>query len=49
MGAPNTIYAVTLHRPPELKPPNFMMLQLHTTGLKARAIGHENEISGWTL
>ena len=26
-----------------------MMLRLHTTGLKSRAIGHENEVSAWTL
>ena len=43
------IYQVSFPRPPQLRPPNFMMLQLHTTGLKARVIGHENEISGWTL
>ena len=37
------------HRPPELLTPNFMMLQLHTTGLKSRAVGHQNEVSAWSL
>ena len=37
------------HRPPELLPPNFMMLQLHTTGLKSRAVGHQNEVAAWSL
>jgi len=43
------MYQCVFPRPPQLRPPNFMMLQLHTTGLKARAIGHENEVSAWTL
>lgn len=36
-------------RPPEVRPPNFMMLQCHTTGTKNRSLGHEAERSTWAL
>ena len=39
----------TMFRPPEIRPPSFMFLQLHTTGLQCIALGHENEVSCWAL
>ena len=40
---------IVMDRPPELRPPSFMFLQLHTTGLRCVSLGHRDEISCWAL
>ncbi len=51
-GAPMPQGPVTImqfDRPPEPRPPGFVMLQCHTTGTKSRALGHESEKTCWAL
>ena len=42
-------YRLQFLRPPELAPPNFMLLECHTTGTKNRALGSDAERSVWSL
>ena len=42
-------YGFEFDHPPELMPPNFIMLQCHTTGTKNLSLGHQAERACWSL
>ena len=43
------IWLCRLARPPKPRGPTFVFLELHTTGVKTRTMGQENEKQVWSL
>ena len=48
-GGSGNMFFAQFARPPKPRGPSFVFLQIHTTGQKSRALGHEAERACWSL